>query len=119
MATQTDPLNQRTLEGAGNQEVHAYFGCWLDINDPVLPLPAAAAQRRTVLRAVSRYLRSVQTLLRGLHQCLVAELHYTLDPILANATPGNSDNLAQRNILLDTSDNPGASGPISFITPSS
>jgi hypothetical protein len=110
MTTQTDPLNQRTLEGAGNQEVHAYFGCWLDINDPVFRYPLQPPNDGPFIELFPGYLRSVQTLLRGLHQCLVAELHYTLDPILANATPGNSDNLAQRNILLDTSDNPGGFG---------
>jgi len=46
--------------------------------------------------------------MRGLHQCLVAEIHYTLDPIPNGTTPGTSDNLAQRNILLDESDNPGS-----------
>jgi hypothetical protein len=110
MTTQTDPLNQRTLAGAGNQEVHAYFGCWLDINDPVSRYPLQPPNDGPFTELFPGYLRSVQTLLRGLHQCLVAELHYTLDPILANATPGNSDNLAQRNILLDTSDNPGGFG---------
>jgi hypothetical protein len=45
--------------------------------------------------------------MRGLHQCLVAEIHYQLDPILSGAAPSSSDNLAQRNILFDFSDNPG------------
>lgn len=52
-------------------------------------------------------LLSIQELMRRLRQCLVAEIHYTLDPIASGATPGSSDNLAQRNILLDESDNPG------------
>ena len=39
MPAQTDPLNVRTLKGAGNSEVHNYFGCWLDINDDVERFP--------------------------------------------------------------------------------
>src|SRR5262249_54135978 len=36
-----------------------------------------------------------------------AEIYYTLDPTTEGATPGSSDNLAQRNLLLDESPNPG------------
>ncbi|RPI98928.1 MAG: DUF1929 domain-containing protein, partial [Chloroflexi bacterium] len=32
MELQTDTHNRRTLQGEGAPEVHAYFGCWLDIN---------------------------------------------------------------------------------------
>ena len=39
---------------------------------------------------------------------MVAEIHYELDPIVGGATPGSSDNLAQRNIIFDFSDNPGS-----------
>ena len=72
------------------------------------PLPARAGRERPVQRADDpEGLRSIQELMRGLHQCLVAEIHYQLDPIQSGATPGSSDNLAQRNILFDFSDNPG------------
>jgi hypothetical protein len=110
MTTQPDPLNQRTIAGADNTEVHAYFGCWLDINDSVPRYPLQPPDDGPFTELWPGYLHSVQTLMRGLHQCLVAELHYTLDPILSNATPGTSDNLAQRNILLDETDNPGGFG---------
>ncbi|MBM3726412.1 MAG: DUF1929 domain-containing protein [Acidobacteria bacterium] len=110
MTTQTDPLNRRTLNGAGNTEVHAYFGCWLDINDTAKAYPLQPGDDGPFQELWPGYLRRVQELMRGLHQCLVAEIHYTLDPIPPNATPGTSDNLAQRNILLDESDNPGGFG---------
>jgi hypothetical protein len=47
-----------------------------------------------------------------LHYCLVAEIFFwppgvTIDPIPPNATPASSDRLAQRNLSLDTSGNPG------------
>jgi hypothetical protein len=104
MEKQTDNTNQRTLEGAGEQEVYAYFGCWLDMNQEVKRFPLKPQNNGPY----NGDLKSIQELMRGLHQCLVAEIHYTLDPIDPNATPGSSDNLAQRNILLDDSDNPGS-----------
>jgi len=110
MPTQTDPLNVRTLQGAGNTEVHNYFGCWLDINDNVERFPEVPLGDGPFsdLFPFLGSLRTVGELMRGLHQCLVAEIHYTQDPIANGATCGTSDNLSQRNILLDLSDNPGS-----------
>jgi hypothetical protein len=103
MNAQTDPANRRTLKGNGAEEVHGYFGCWLDINQDVPRFPLEPQGSGPF----QGDLLSIQELMRGLHQCLVAEIHYTLDPIQNGATPASSDNLAQRNILLDDSDNPG------------
>ena len=50
--------------------------------------------------------QSIQQLIRGLHQCLVAEVHLAVDPIAAGATPAAHDNLAQRNLVIDESGNP-------------
>jgi hypothetical protein len=103
MEAQTDTTNRRTMEGAGANEVFAYFGCWLDFNQNVKLFPLKPQGNGPY----SGDLKSIQELMRGLHQCLVAEIHYQPDPIAAGATPGSSDNLAQRNLLLDESDNPG------------
>jgi hypothetical protein len=46
-------------------------------------------------------------LIRGVHQCLVAEVYFEGDPTPFNATPGSSDNLSQRNLAIVQSDNPG------------
>jgi hypothetical protein len=43
----------------------------------------------------------------GLHYCMVAEIFFPSVQIPANATPASSDQLAQRNLSLDTSGNPG------------
>jgi hypothetical protein len=103
METQSDSHNRRTLEGAGETEVLAYFGCWLDFNQDVKRFPLSPQGNGPY----GGTLKSIQELMRGLHQCLVAEIFYTLDPTSPSATPGSSDNLAQRNLLLDESDNPG------------
>ena len=108
MANQSDGHNRRTLQGMGATEVYGYFGCWLDVNQDVPRFPLKPTHDGPFDDGDDPDgLRSIQELMRGLHQCLVAEIHYTLDPIPGGATPGSSDNLAQRNILFDDSDNPG------------
>jgi hypothetical protein len=52
-------------------------------------------------------LQSIADLIRGVHQCLVAEIAFDPDPIPTGATTANSDKLAQRNLSIDHSDNPG------------
>jgi hypothetical protein len=105
MEAQIDSKNRRTLQGAGSPEVYGYFGCWLDVNQSVPRFPLEPSGNGPF---GANDLLSIQELMRGLHQCLVAEIHYQLDPIPGGATPGSSDNLAQRNILFDFSDNPGS-----------
>lgn len=107
MDAQTDTPNVRTIvHNAGGQEVSAYFGCWLDINQPSQlrfplhpsPLDGPYASGR----------QSVQSLIRNAHQCLVAEIAFDPDPVSNGATPGSSDKLAQRNLSIVESDNPGS-----------
>lgn len=113
MTTQTDNTNRRTLAPNGAMESVTYFGCWLDINQttPQFPLivpgdgPFTAAPF-SIFNPLGRL--SIQQLMRGTHQCLVAEIRYALDPIPFGATPGSNDNLSQRNVVLDHSDNPGS-----------
>ena len=104
LTNQSDTNNRRTLEGADATEVFGYFGCWLDVNQDVKRFPL---EPTTDGPFAGDGLKSIQELMRGLHQCLVTEIQYDLDPTPAGSTPGSSDNLAQRNILFDDSDNPG------------
>lgn len=104
LSGQHDPINVRPLVGAGADEVHAYFGCWLDTNQdaayyPLKPDPNSAGPYADAL--------PIRDLTRGLHQCLVAEIHWQGDPINPGDTPASSDNLAQRNLLYDEAPNPG------------
>jgi len=103
--TQTDATNVRTLTPAGMNERHGYFGCWLDLNQttPRFPLDPSPQQDGPW----SSGLLSIQELVRGMHQCLVAEVHFQPDPIPAGATPAANDNLSQRNLAISESDNPG------------
>ena len=105
MAAQTDDKNKRTIIAKNNTESVSYYGCWLDINRdsnklfPLTPVdegPFPSAGRKSILE-----------LIRGVHQCLVAEVYFEGDPTPLNATPGSSDNLSQRNLAIVASDNPG------------
>lgn len=104
MTAQRDLPNVRTLNpvGAGGSEQSAFFGAWLDINQTELRFPLAGG-----VGPFSSGMRSIQELVRGRHQCLVAELVFPLDPIEEGASPGGNDNLSQRNLVVVESDNPG------------
>jgi len=81
--------NIRTIQiPSGQDKVWAYFGCFLDVYDG-----------------------SNQSKFAGTHHCIVAEIAYDDAPI-ENAggvtlSPENTDKLAQRNLQITTSGNPG------------
>lgn len=102
MASQTDPRNIKSIEAKDNTESVIYFGCWLDFNQPgqMIPLTEDANHATS--------LTNLQTSIRGIHQCLVAEVYFEDDPTPIDATPGSSDNLSQRNLIITHSDNPGS-----------
>jgi hypothetical protein len=102
MTTQTDPLNRRTLNPAGAQESVGYFGCWLDFNQTEQRFPLHPTDDGPYAGRLS-----IQQLIRGHHQCLVAEVYFGPDPIPIGATPGSSENLSQRNLAIVQSINPG------------
>jgi hypothetical protein len=117
LTTQADDAatNTQTIGGAAAEQV-AYFGCWLDINldasDPhglQFPTdPTADAGGRDGPYSGTR--QTIQNLIRGHHQCLVAEVFFQpagTDPIPTGATPASSDRLAQRNLAIVESGNPG------------
>lgn len=101
-----DERNTRTIEAAPGEEATMYFGCWLDINRP--------EEKRFVSNPGANRdgpwgggAESILQMVRNVHQCLVAEVYFAPDATIPNASPGQSDNLAQRNIAFESSDNPG------------
>jgi hypothetical protein len=89
-------INNRTITIAAGDAQWAYFGCFLNVYDPANVVNGA----------------SVPSLLTGTHHCLVAQIAYDPAPV-SNAngvtlSPGTSDKLAQRNLQVTHSDNPGA-----------
>jgi hypothetical protein len=111
---QTDPLNVATItpDPAGN-EVYMYYGAWLDFNQegsqyqrfpiqatsPAGPFPEFPGQQ----------LNTIADLIRGTHQCMVAEISFDGFPIPEGVSTASSAMLSQRNLAIDNSENPGAS----------
>ena len=105
-AQPADTLNVETINPTAGEEVTMYFGCWLDINQPeqkwFVSNPGSTPDGPWSNR------ESILQMVRNEHQCLVAEVYFTPDPTQNGHTPGQSDNLAQRNIAFESSDNPGS-----------
>jgi hypothetical protein len=91
----TSGVNNRAIQIASGDQAFAYFGCFLNVYDAGNIVNGSP----------------VQTLLAGTHHCLVAEIAYDGAPILngngITASPERSDKLAQRNLQVTHSDNPG------------
>ena len=98
-------VNDKTINGPGDS--WSYFGCYLNVY---------VAQNTIKFNNVTK---PVSAWLNGGHQCLVAEIAYDAAPVVGPigqaATPQNSDKLAQRNLQVTLSDNPGP--PESHLVP--
>jgi phospholipase C len=109
--TGTGQGNVRNMAAAsGGAPSVAYFGCWLDINQPTLLIPATPPSNPAQWDGPFQQnpakpnpaLSISAAFLRDLHQCLVAEISF--DPIIIppSDVPGSSAWLAQRNLALVT-----------------
>jgi hypothetical protein len=104
MTAQTDPANVLTMPpDANGAEVVRYFGCWLDINQTQVQFPVQPVGDGPYTSGR----QSVQDLIRNEHQCLVSEIAFTPSPAQNGSTPSQSDKLAQRNLAIVQSANPG------------
>ncbi|HEX6077752.1 MAG TPA: hypothetical protein VFZ32_21145 [Micromonosporaceae bacterium] len=106
MTDQTDPTNVHEFGGAAGEQVW-YFGAWLDVNVPSVQIPEVYVAANPDGPFTAGQMRSICTLMTDFHQCLVAEICFDADPTTALASPFESDNLAQRNLVVLESDNPG------------
>lgn len=115
MDTQTDATNVKAVihhDSLGG-EVHTYFGCWLDINQPAeLLFPSRMTGGNVGTMPDGPFngggtLYPIQQLVRSEHQCLLTEISYDLTPISPSADPSTSDKLAQRNLTFVNVPNPG------------
>ena len=88
-------VNNQNLTAPVASDVWAYFGCFLNVYD--------------VGNVVNN--GPVPGWLMGTHHCIVAELAFDGAPIVnsngVTVSPENSDKLAQRNLQVSPSDNPG------------
>ena len=104
MTEQRDETNTRTITATPTDDTYAFFGCFLDFNQTSLRFPLNPGG----FGPYPTGLKSIQELIRGRHQCLVAEINFASDLINEAATPANNDNLSQRNLAIVSSDNPGS-----------
>jgi len=106
---QTDTNNVRDIKpAAGGAEAYMYYGCWLDINQPgdkrfpIQPTPLDGGP-------FTGTLQSIADLIRGTHQCMVAEINFDQEAITpAGVSTASSGMLSQRNLAIDNSENPGS-----------
>jgi hypothetical protein len=75
----------------GRDSIWVYYGCFLNLFDSNNKVAA----------------QPVQAWLTGTHHCLVAQIAYDGSPLFTGETPETSDRLAQRNLQVTHSDNPG------------
>jgi hypothetical protein len=88
----TNGPNIQTLTIPNHQDqLWAYYGCFLNLYDPANVINGA----------------QVQTLLNGTHHCIVAQIAFDDAPIPQGVSPLSWDQLAQRNLQVTLSDNPG------------
>lgn len=109
MTAQTDAPNVRTIvHDPGGAEVQAFFGCWLDVNQPArLVLPASPPAGNPDGPFSGPLLSIQQAIVRSPHQCLVAEIAFDPDAIPLGVDPSTTDKLAQRNLAWVSIPNPG------------
>ncbi|MBC7893293.1 MAG: hypothetical protein H7Y12_13840 [Sphingobacteriaceae bacterium] len=105
MNAQTDGPNLDSTFGTTVLgEAFNFYGAYLDINQTALRFPTTIVSDKP---SDGSPLLSIRDLLVDHHQCMVVELVEAGDPTVPGATPGNSDNLAQRNLLIVQTANPG------------
>ena len=90
MTDQLDPANARDLNTIAGVETEYFFGCWLDVNQPlqkVLPafVPATNPDRGPWPGAPLHSLQDA--FLSAPHQCLIAEISFDKTPIRTERTP--------------------------------
>jgi hypothetical protein len=107
MTAQTDPKNLFSFAPTGGGEAVSLFGAYLDINQNTLRFPHTFVGDGGFGGVPAADMRSIRDLLVSQHQCMIAEVVYAPDPTAPGATPGTSDNLSQRNLLILQTANPG------------
>jgi hypothetical protein len=88
-------VNQKTITIGSLGSTWKYFGCFLNVYSP-----------NNIVNN-----KTIQQQLVGTHHCLVAQIAYDATPLVnppgAKLTTSNTDKLAQRNLQITFSDNPG------------
>jgi len=106
MTAQQDPANVQTFDATlpGGETIR-YFGALLDINSDTPRYPQSPIDNGPFPGADCV---SIRNIIRGQHQCMVAKVYFEPDdPTQPGSNPATSDHLAQRNLFIIETDNPG------------
>jgi phospholipase C len=95
------PNTQQITPNPSGAIRYAYFGCWLDINQSAAQFPTSPPSTGSADGPFTAALPISASSIRNQHQCLVAEVSFDPIPIPLGATPGDSDKLAQRNLVVN------------------
>jgi hypothetical protein len=125
MDAQPDPMF--TIPAPGAAAADFYVGAWLDLNQPAdkhfpkNPRPAAGEGPWNTDPSAPETLLSVEELVKGRHQCLIAEVHHRFqggaDTLAPGDGPSTTQYLSQRNLAILGSDNPGGTDAHTIIHP--
>ncbi len=107
MTSQSDTANVHNFPATPASGTASYFGAYLDVNQSTPRFPATFVNDGGFNTLPAADVLSIRNLLVDHHQCMVVEILYGPDPTRSGATPGNADNLAQRNLLILQTANPG------------
>lgn len=108
MTTQTDTPNMQTIgKDTSGAVVSQYFGCWLDINQSQQTHFPFQFPATNIDGPYTSNRKSIQDHIRNEHQCLVSEIAFLPAPAQNGTTPSKSDKLAQRNLAIVKTTNPG------------
>jgi len=116
MNQQADPANIQPFSPTGGAELDVFYGCWLDVNQPLKPNGSPNNVLPAVVPSINKdgpFLNALpiqQAIMRNPHQCLVAEIAFDTIDIPAGKDPSNWDKLAQRNLAWSDLPNPGIDG---------
>jgi hypothetical protein len=84
-------VNNQDIQINAGDSIWVYYGCFLNLYDGSNLIDG----------------KPVQQWLNGTHHCLVAQIAYDGAPVVPGTSPETSDKLAQRNLQVTRSDNPG------------
>ena len=96
------PNTQKISPLGTGAPTYAFFGCWLDINQPTLQFAASppAGMPDGPFDSATSVLQPISWFVRNSHQCLVAEVAFDPIPIEFGVSPGQTDRLAQCNLTV-------------------
>jgi hypothetical protein len=110
MKTQpTDTTNVQDFPAGSTSEQVLYFGAYLDINQDSAQLPATRIAAHPDGGFTPQETQPIRSIFLDLHTCMVVEIKFDPDPSVQGDTPADSALLAQRNLAIVKTDNPGSS----------